>query len=52
MSNHENNVHKIRGQSYFLKDATIDESDEIFLLASKKCPEGLSLLALGLYIHV
>ena len=47
-------MHKIRGQSYFLKHATSDQSDKTFLLPSKNknCPQGLSPLVLGLYIHL
>ena len=46
------NVHKIRGQNYFLKHATSDQSDDLFCFHQKNCPRGLSPFALGLYIHV
>ena len=43
-------MHKISWHSYFLKHATSDQHDKTFLLAQKNCPQGLSLLALELYI--
>ena len=54
------NVHKIRGQSYFLIHATSDQSDKTFLLQSKKMSlrVGCLLLPWGymywlhVYIHV
>ena len=42
---------KIRGQRYFLKHATSDQSDKTFLLPSKQLSQWLSSLALGLYVH-
>ena len=46
-------MHKIRGQSYFLKHATSDQSDKTFLLAPKQLsPRVVCPCPGALYIHV
>ena len=52
MVKHEKNIHKIRLQSNFFKLATNEQSDKIFLLTSKVCPQGLPALAPGLYTYI
>ena len=50
--NHEKNCIKSDSKEIFLKLATNDQSDKVFLLTSKLCPKGLSAPAPGLYTRI